>query len=242
MYYSSGALYLHEETIYSLGLQATSLPFGLFSHLFIHVGAQHLLSNIIPLVIFAFVLESVATAFDVALVFFLSGVAASLVFSILNPGVALVGSSAGVSGIMGAAALVKPRVSIPLLFLAPFIAYTLAFPLLNAFVEGQERQLQEKQEFLEQRVEVLVAENKTQEAFQASEELAQVVEEKHVLERGIERERTAQSDFLVHVLGAFVGVLYILVRKRELLANGRKEFLSLLRDVRNALKAWKGKK
>jgi len=101
---SGGLFYLSDEAVASASFGAAQ-PEGILSHAFLHVGFFHLIGNLVPLVIFALLLETALVATDVVVLFVLSAVLASGLFSLVNPGAFLIGSSAGVSGLMTAATI-----------------------------------------------------------------------------------------------------------------------------------------
>ncbi len=235
LYYSDGLLFLSDDAVDAFALRASDLSYGLFSHLFVHVGARHLLGNLVPLVVFAIIFEVAAGGLEVVSVFLVAGIVSSAVFSLLNPTFALAGASGGVAGLLGASSLIRPARVLPLMVLLPVFVYYVVFPVLDYAIGVQQNQLYAQQQALELRVEELTAAGNARAAEHAARQLSLVVEKQAVVVTGVRRERSAQSDLLVHVVGAGVGVVYVIIRRRDLASKGSREFFASLKRVRNSV-------
>lgn len=228
---SGGLFYLSDEAVASASFGAAQ-PEGILSHAFLHVGFFHLIGNLVPLAIFALLLETALVATDVVVLFVLSAVLASGLFSLVNPGTFLIGSSAGVAGLMTAATILRPRKALPLLIATPLVIYLVAFPAANALSEWNTSRLAEEQTVLSQEVRQLVAQNKTAEAAAVNESLQAVAVQHEQTTEGIQRESVTPTDFSVHVIGALVAVAYLFAFRREKIFEGILEFQSLREDAR----------
>lgn len=228
---SGGLFYLSDEAVATASFGAAQ-PEGILSHAFLHVGFFHLIGNLVPLAIFALLLETALVATDVVILFVVSAVLASGLFSLVNPGAFLIGSSAGVSGLMTAATILRPRKALPLLIATPLIIYLLAFPAANALSDWNTSRLAEEQSALSQEVRQLVAQNKTVEAAEANESLQAVAAQHEQTIEGVQREAVTPTDFIVHVIGALVAVVYLFAFRREKIFEGILEFESLREDAR----------
>ncbi|MBI5228692.1 rhomboid family intramembrane serine protease, partial [Candidatus Micrarchaeota archaeon] len=224
---SNGTFYISNAEVQQLGFQLYNKPAGFFSHTFIHVGILHLIGNLLPLILFAVLLESVLSSFDVLLIFFSSGVVASLLFSLLNTNTYLVGASAAISGLMSAATALKPKKSLLLLVASTLLLVFLFFPLFSYLSEAHTKQLVHQTQELKQNITNLIKENKTIEASQVNQTL-QVIEKKAAISvEGKQRESSTPTSFIVHVFGAFVGILYVYLFKKDKLQAGIIEFEEL---------------
>ncbi len=232
LFFSAGSLFIPQGELLSLALYSGNSPANVFLHLFAHLGAKHLLGNLVPLVIFAVVLEYAAGGGAVLAVFFLSGIAASLGFSLLNPAIALAGASGGVAGLIGASALARPKRSLLLLLALPLLIQFIIFPAVDYGVSLQKHELEEKQAGLSAQVRELVAQNKTEEAASANSSLQAVAEQGAAVDAGVSREATAQTDVTVHVLGALIGMAYLVVRRPDLVDKSSNEVFALFGRVR----------
>ncbi|VVB67274.1 Rhomboid family protein [Candidatus Norongarragalina meridionalis] len=227
---SGGTLYLPDDAVLSLAFGAPQSA-GVFTHMFFHVGLNHLLGNLIPLVLFAIVLEEAVAWFDVVFIFVASGMFASLLFSFLNPGSIIIGASAGVSGLMAAAVMVKPKKALALLIAVPLLVTFLVFPVSNFFVQWQLDSKNTQISTMEQQVTTLVSQNKTTEAAQVTTQLKQVEDAYEREYGGRQRESSTPTDFLVHAFGALFGAGFIAFFRRDALQEGYYEFQDLGRQL-----------
>lgn len=229
---SGGLLYLDQATLDGLALNSSKSPFGFFSYMFVHVGIVHLAGNLLPLLLFALLLElSLLAAMDVLVVFVGAGIIASALFSALNPSVALVGASAGVSGLIGAAVSVKPKYALPLLLLSPFLFTFFVLPVVGGISFSQQQAVFESVNNLNREFDQYAHENNTQAASEMNAKLSNAERQKKVLEEGVKREASTPSDFFVHMVGVAFGVAYVFFLRRSVFQKGAQEFLSTLRSL-----------
>ncbi|MFQ5405910.1 MAG: rhomboid family intramembrane serine protease [Candidatus Micrarchaeia archaeon] len=142
---SQGAAYIPNQEFYNLA--ATTIKnaqTGVLSHLFIHVSLEHLVGNLVPLLIFGALLEFGVAGFDVFVIFFSSGLLTGAFFSFLNPGTPLAGASAAISGVMGAALSLSPRKALVLLIAVPLSLSFLFIPAVNLASEQAKIQTQKQ--------------------------------------------------------------------------------------------------
>ncbi len=232
-WFSNGTLYLPDATVQSLSLNAQQYPESAFTHLFIHVGVLHLIGNVVPLFLFALLFEFAVGALDVLVVFFASGVLASTLFVLTNPGVFLVGASAGVSGLIGAAFATRPRATTLALLFTPLLLGFVVYPYLSALSTTQASTLEEQTQLLQQNLTLLVQQNRTAEAAQVNQTLTLVQNQKTITEQGRAREAATPSDLSVHVYGALIGIAYVFLARRDKLDAAGREIL----DTGNAIRA-----
>jgi membrane associated rhomboid family serine protease len=193
----------------------------------LHVGVQHLVGNLLPLIAFSLLLENALVWADVLAVFAASGVLGGALFSLLNPGAELVGASAGISGLMAAAAALKPKRALVLLVCVPLFVAFAAVPLVSFSENAFERGLFERQAALETQVRALLAQNKFAEAAAANATLQSVAARAEQTIEGREREASTPTDFAVHVFGALAGVAFLWFFRRRELRVGLGEYSSL---------------
>ncbi|MEM4255511.1 MAG: rhomboid family intramembrane serine protease [Candidatus Norongarragalinales archaeon] len=220
---SNGTFYLPDEAIDGLSFGADASLQNYFTHLFTHVGLQHLVANLLPLVFFGLLFETAAGFVHVVAVFLLAGILSSVVFTALNPLVVLVGASTGVSGLMVAATALRPKKGLALL-LATFLLLSVSPQLVSLYNDYQLQKLSQEKAQLQQNVESLLAQNKTYEAMAVRKTLGGVENTLLQTTSGITRERETPTDLFVHLLGAVFGGAYVFVFLRKKLAGGLEEF------------------
>jgi hypothetical protein len=223
---SNGALYLSDQSVFVSSFSIYNLG-GWLSHLVTHVGVLHLAGNLLPLLLFGLLLEFVLPSRDVLLLFVSSGLFASGLFSLFNPNAYLVGSSAAVAGVMTAATALRPKKALVLLLLTPLLVSLLLFPLLTGLVFEEQTKLSSEKAALSAQAEVLVQQNRLEEAAEVSESARAVAAEEEAVSHGRERESETPTDFLVHFYGAAFAVFFLVAFKKEELAEGAEEFADL---------------
>ena len=256
---SSGTPYMTNEGMKSLSFSAER-PESAITHLFAHVGLQHLIGNLIPLLLFGILLETALGVLDVLLVFFLSGIISAFAFSFFNPATVLIGASAGISGLMSASLFLKPKKALVFLILLPIAIYLVVFPALDYASTAYSSQLVSEKATISQNVGVLneslqvaIARNDTQKAGEIRREIAtnvqvlKTVENKEMItNEGTKREKIIPTDVPVHFYGGLAGALYLFLFRRKKLDEGQDEFAeigekiyNIIGKVKKAIRAWK---
>lgn len=217
-YLSGGQLFMSDDVLGTYALQP-SQPASFFSYGFVHVGVLHLAGNLVPFLAFAFLAEAVIGA-QLFLVFLLAGVVGGAAFLLFSPGVALVGASAGISGLLGVAFSARPKASAVALLAMPFAVYLLVFPAANALISSQQNFFFERQAFFSEQSEEFEAQNKAVEATVAAEKAAEAQAHAERLSSGESREKSTQTDALVHFVGVIVGFFYVFAFHHEKFVQG----------------------
>lgn len=91
-----------------------SQPVGFVTHIFLHAGAMHLLGNLYFMWIFGDNLEDAWGPLGFAMLFFACGLVGGMLHVAMDPnsGTPMVGASGAISGLMGAYAVMFPRVQV----------------------------------------------------------------------------------------------------------------------------------
>lgn len=196
---------------------------ALFYHLLFHVGWLHLIGNLVPFVVFGWILETRLPSLHVAAMFLCAGVLGGLSFAVLNPGYALIGASAGIAGVMAAAVVVRPKLGIPALIFVPLLVFMVILPVASSASSSVISSLDTKKTGLEQQVSALLAENKTKEAAVANESLILVSSQLGQTVAGKALEEKTPTDAWAHLVGAIAGTLYLMCFCRRELDDGISE-------------------
>jgi membrane associated rhomboid family serine protease len=207
---AGSAFYIDSPSLELLSVSRSLPAPGLLSHLFVHVGLEHLVGNIIPLIAFGLLLELESSALELLLVFFFSGLAGGVAFIALNPSSALAGASAGVSGLMGAAVMLAPRRT--LLFVAaimPLLVYILLLPALRYGVELQDSNAREQAQYYAEQASAFSKQGQYAQAEDALSRQRQALIQSDAISSGRQRESQAPSDLAVHLVGAVLGAAVI---------------------------------
>ncbi|MFH1750448.1 MAG: rhomboid family intramembrane serine protease [Candidatus Micrarchaeota archaeon] len=224
---SASTPYITDSSLGDLALKGGN-PFSAITHLFVHVGVFHLIGNLIPLILFGIVLESVVLSADVVLIFLMAGVGASVLFSLVNPLTPLIGASGGISGMLTAVMLIRPKAALALLIGTPLLISFVVFPAVDLGGKFYEDKLDEKKYELSKELAVAVTENRTPQAVaQINSSLERTQTQISITQEGKKREAQTPSDFLVHIYGAVIGGFYVYFFKRKELKAAEEEFVGI---------------
>jgi len=230
IYLSGGSFFIDLGTLYKLAFTANQ-PLNLLAHMTIHTGYAHLIENLTTFIVFALIAETVLVSADIVIIFFLSGAAAAILFIFLNPNVALIGASAGISGILGNALVLNPKKAIPALILVPLLLSVIILPLATGqYVVFQEKLDEQKKEISTQVVE---AEQRgdVNAVKELTQQLVNVEQKKVQQEQGVQFQSTTPSDAAVHGFGALFGILYVFILRQKKLEEGVECYKELYHEI-----------
>lgn len=193
-------------------------PWALLSYWLTHTGLFHLAVNAVSVFAFAAILERTLSARGVLKIFFFSAFLSAFFFSLLNPDILLIGASAGMSGLLACSLVLKPKQS--LIALAAILAFLLLlFPLISFALEEQKTSLQSETSILSSDLNKAVAEKNFQKAKELSKQLAEKNTQSSEFNLALKLSATTKTDSLIHALGAFFGLAYLAVFRKQSLKD-----------------------
>ena len=130
---------------------------------------------------------------------------------------------------MASAILVGPKRAIPALIMLPIATSFLLAPLLGWVSVSKEAALSGEKAAIETQVSAYIASNQTERAATAIATLEAKSMELETQRQGAEREKQTPTDFIVHAVGALVGVTYTVTLHRRQVARSIKELKGILR-------------
>lgn len=237
---SQGTLFIPTDTLEQASVALSSNPLAVIAYMFVHVGILHLLSNLIPLALFAYIVERKFGTRDTLLLFFIAGIAAASVFTLLNPNTLLIGASAAIAGFIGASILITPKNTLISLLLSLAIV-SLAAPVASFAVETQKAQLAYESTSLQTQVNDLVRAGRVDEAHNVSATVVIVQQQQTITTEGQKRESETPSDLIVHIVGGLTGIVYVLCCRKDLLPSGINEFQTIGKRIHKFIKTKKKK-
>lgn len=104
--------------------EVTSKPWTLVTSMFLHDGTDHLIFNLIALLIFGLVLETVVSKEHFLAIYFVGGMIASIAAAYAYP--ASLGASGAIMAVIGALAAMRPRMTV--------WAYSVPMPMVAAAI------------------------------------------------------------------------------------------------------------
>ncbi len=122
---------MNPEIVKVLALNSStysSRPYTIITSIFTHASLSHLIFNMVALIPYGFILESRVGTKDYLKLFFIAGVMANVVGLIVYNGAYILGASAAIMGVIGALAVIMPKMNVPVVS----IWYSGRMPLLAA--------------------------------------------------------------------------------------------------------------
>ncbi|RLJ03564.1 MAG: hypothetical protein DRP11_00250 [Candidatus Aenigmatarchaeota archaeon] len=104
------------------------MPYTLFTYIFVHADIQHLVSNMFALLIFGLILERLIGEREFLKVFFISGFASAGGLFFYD---SIVGASGAIFGLIGALAVIRPKMMVYVGVPLPMIGIAFVWGLLD---------------------------------------------------------------------------------------------------------------
>ncbi len=212
-FFSQGSLFIEKNALLSMSFSAGN-PFNIISYMLTHMSIWHLMVNVISLVLFATIVELALSSKDVVGIFLFSASLTVVFFSFFNPGVALIGASAGVWGIMAASFVLNAKRAVAALAIV-VVLFLFLFPAATIIVEQYEGMMLQKNTELETALATAVETGNTGRAAviavkktEAETELKKFVESKQLAAE-------ARIDPFLHSYAAIFGIAYLFIFRRK---------------------------
>jgi len=202
--------------IWAIDLISFSLakPLNIVIYMFGHMSPWHLTVNVVSLAFFAGLVESKLSSNDVLVMFLFSGALTAFFFSLINPGIALVGASAGVTGIMASAFVLDFKKTLALMAIV-LVLFVPIFSGLSLAIDVQQVSLEEKSEILENELETAIETGQSGKAAIISSEKRTVEEKIERLEEGKSFASGIEIDPFLHSYAAIFGMVYLIAFRRK---------------------------
>lgn len=214
---------------------------GLVTYSFMHIGIKHLVLNTTILILIGWIVEEKIGWKHTLALFFITSILAGIAYSLTVTRGWVIGSSAGIAGLMVGAYLSNIKKALAALITITLVSTVLILPLtdftlaqmtttkekivneskekileLNTSIEKIEKEIETKKEQGKNITEeVKKMENLTSQLNQTKkiEEKAKI--EKESIEQGKKTEEKTPPSNLIHLYGALAGIAYMMVFKRE---------------------------
>jgi len=212
-FFSQGNLFIEKNILLSMSFSAGT-PFNIISYMLAHMSIWHLIVNVVSLVLFASIVELALSSKDVAGIFLFSAILTVAFFSFFNPGIALIGASAGVWGIMASGFVLNAKKAVAGLAII-ITLFLFLFPVAEIVVQQQENSMVQNNAELETSlVEAIETGNKEREAIIAIEK-KQVETELKEFGESKQLAAGAKIDPFLHSYAAIFGIFYLLLFRRK---------------------------
>lgn len=110
----------------------SAAPWTIITSMFLHADLEHLFNNMFGLVLFGLVLEKVVGSRKFLLLYFVSGIFASFAGIYFYPDSRILGASGAVMGIIGALAVLRPRLIVWIGMPLPMIALAFVWVVISS--------------------------------------------------------------------------------------------------------------
>jgi membrane associated rhomboid family serine protease len=226
-YLSNFSLYSSESQLLELSFHITKDPILVLVYMFVHTGIYHLFGNLTPLILFAFLLEQKTRSKDTLAIFLLSGVSSAIAFSLFEPKFALLGASAAIAGLMGAATARDPKKAFIALILTPFLIYLVVFPTITFTSDTLRQQLTTAQLKSSDELKTAIMMGQTEKAAQLNATVNSLKREVETITEGEKFERETPTSITIHLLGAIFGIIYLYILNKKEFWEGMNEYSRL---------------
>ncbi len=207
--------------IYPLGVSGYNL-LGSFTYLFMHIGVKHLIGNLIALLVFGFILEQDIRGSHVIGIFIASGVLGGIGYALLNPAVWVIGASAGIAGILVAAAMAEPRNTFIALLLVLYFVPNVILPATDSALNYMEENKIIAAAKAKAGLTELESESGGNYGSKAlsqkmllEKKYEQAVSSQRALTTGRKTEAATPASFEIHAIGGLVAIAFMLLYDRE---------------------------
>ncbi len=211
---SGGNAYIKKSVLLESAFSFQKIQ-NFFSYMLVHTGLSHLFVNLVSGAAFALIIEGSLGFLDSIAIFLVSGVLTAVLFSFLNPNIVLIGASAGVSGLLGAAFFIDPKKA--LLGAVAVVAVTAffipSFVLFN--VENAEQSIDSAISKAKEEHSIALVAGNIEKAEEIQETVLSFEEKKAFFKESQKFEIKTKTDFWIHGYGAFFGAMYVLLFRKN---------------------------
>jgi len=212
-FFSQGNLFIEKNMLLSMSFSAGN-TFNIISYMLAHMSIWHLMVNVVSLVLFASIVELALSSKDVVGIFLFSAILTVVFFSFFIPGIALIGASAGVWGIMASGFVLNVKKAVAALVIV-VVLFLLLFPAAAFVVQQYENSM------LQKNAELGTSLTKAVEAGDRELEIV-IAAEKRVTETVLKEfgeskqlAAGANIDPFLHCYAAIFGIAYLLLFRRK---------------------------
>ena len=212
-FFSQGNLFIETSTLLSRGFSVGN-PFNIISYMLVHMSIWHLMVNVVSLVLFATIVELALSSRDVVGIFLFSAVLTVVFFSVFNPGIALIGASAGVWGIMASSFILNAKRAVAALAIVVAL-FLFLFPAAAIIVQEYETAMLQKNTELETALTTAVETGNTERAAVIAVEKSEAEAELKEFSQSKQLAAETIIDPFLHSYAAIFGIAYLFIFRRK---------------------------
>ncbi|MFA4855530.1 MAG: rhomboid family intramembrane serine protease [archaeon] len=204
---SQGSLFIGKQLLLQQSFSVFQ-PWNFFSYMLAHISVWHLAVNVLSLLVFGSIVETALSSRDVLGIFVFCGALTVAFFVLLNPFAALVGASAGSSGIMASALILNIRKSLVALAIVAVLFFA-AFQASSFAVQSQEMELARESTELGVALDNAIRAGNAQKSGEIAVEKGNVDAEISEFAESKGLASLVPVDFLIHGYAAVLGAIYL---------------------------------
>ena len=216
VFFSNATYFIEVQQLLKLGLTSFQLQ-NAVHYMLIHVGYRHLAVNLVSLIAFSLVVEYCLGSRHAFAVFWISGIISGIIYVLIYPNIALIGSSAGIAGLLGAGFVSDWKKSFKALIAMLIIVTFFVLPITSGSFELFKKEIVEKEQIIEQDLNQAIEQKDLNKAADLNKSLQ---ETRQTIEQTLEGEEFAgitPTSNEIHAFGAIIGIAYALALKKDLL-------------------------
>ncbi|MDO8538683.1 MAG: rhomboid family intramembrane serine protease [archaeon] len=213
IFLSNASFFISTRELLKLALTSFQLE-NAVHYMLIHVGYKHLAVNLVSFIAFSLVAEFVLGSKHAFAIFWISGIVAGMTYVLLNPNIALIGASAGVSGLLGAAFVSDWKKTLLAILAMLFITVFFVYPLTSGAFDEFKKSITQKQTTIQSDLNKAIEQkdfNKAADLNKNLQQTTQIIEQTQKGEKFAEQTPTSNE---IHAFGAIIGIGYVLVLKK----------------------------
>lgn len=211
--FSSMTLFSTQEAIENYGFSVFK-PWNILFFNFVHTGFTHLLANLAMIVAAGLVLERYVRTKKIIALFFVGAGISAILFVLINPSFAVVGSSAGAVALLTAAIAIDPKKTFAYLIIL-FVASNVIVFGLNYQIESQQKTIVEEVQRLEVERRIAIEQGDLELAEITVAKITVKKETQKQIEKGVELTKIPVN-FEIHLFASLIGALYVFFFERKL--------------------------
>jgi len=226
--------YISQETIQNTSFGAAQ-PWNVVVYEFIHIGPNHLASNVLTLLAFGIAFELALSSLDMLIVFFSSAILTAIFFVLTNPGSSIVGASAGILSLITGSFFASPKKFFIALGCSVVFAIII-FALLNTALFSTQQNFEVKQQEIQTGIVQAIQEKNPEKQKQLEQKLEETLVQKQSFEENKAVERNAVSDYGSHVFAALFGIGFVFFFRRKKFFGSMAQIDSFFQSASKKLK------
>ncbi len=232
---SAGEIYIPDAILSTFSFSLDQ-PLNIIFYNFIHTGLFHLLVNLISLIIFALIVESVLGSKDVLAIFFFASILSAITFAAINPSTSLIGSSAGISGLLGAGMILKTKRAFAAAIVVSIFLGIIIAPTLHSFIDLYADELKKSKQDAQIDLNRAIDAGDIDKIPDLNKTVEQKANTEKKFKKGRENELEIKTDPFIHGYAAGFGIIFIWLFRREKFRAGIKEFHKFLDKWRRKIR------